>query len=572
MNQPAAAKKVSKPAGPPAKHYVCFRLVDLQNSPVGARRYTLEWTDVGATAPTRREGVTGADGRTLKITTLGQVAVSLAIAPPAGGQCRPVGQSVQSKPENKPFVVTVRLAFNATAITAPQSLEHCETLTLRQGKQRVKYVINNVTTVGPYKSNLRWLPYIVVDVDTLEVLHAGQSAGHPALFSGTNSQVSTAEINVDGVREVGVVLGAAANGDWDLWRKNSEDLVMYRVRPESDGLTTVVVTEKKELDEDRAVAVLTRVTASGKLRAATLNGRVWAACTRTYSLQEIGVWITGNLTLPDPNGDLTSWYEVARPSLLQIDWAEQHGKISNIRAAEYRRDLSISPSIAARSLPPLRMQLKWSELLGPLYSNEIVNVASPARSYCQGGEIIIAPLNLTLKLLNNFCDNAGRYAGTPQAEVVAKNHPYVYMMLLSACAEAGVNSVTVSGMWRPMLGSVMHKRGDALDIVKVDALGDRLPEFGFNGSNVAGNALAKRFNKFLHDHRYADPKQHIYISDEYSHPSDSSHDDHLHITCNSRLSLMGRDHAGYRAAGDPGSPFPPPFSPDIPGMDRPWLV
>lgn len=143
---------------------------------------------------------------------------------------------------------------------------------------------------------------------------------------------------------------------------------------------------------------------------------------------------------------------------------------------------------------------------------------------------------------------------------------------VSACAEAGVNFVEISGMWRPMLGSVLHKRGDALDIVAVDAGDDRLPEFKFRNNNVRGDALAKRFSALLHDHRYADAGQHIYKFDDYPHGADGDHWHHLHITCNSRRVLEVRDLAGFRAPGDPDVLFPPAVSCDIGGMERPWLV
>ncbi|WP_156455772.1 MULTISPECIES: hypothetical protein [Stenotrophomonas] len=581
MNQPAAAP-ANRPAPPPAPHYLCFRVVDMQNSMIAGRRYTLEWTDVGAQEASRREGTTAADGRTIKITTRGQVAVSVAIAPPSGGQCRSVGQSVQSKPENKPFVATVRLTFNATATTAPQSENHCETLTLRQGRQRVKYVINNVPRVpdgGGWQDNhLKNLPYLIVDANTFEVLHAGKGLNEPAKFTGSKTQVSTVEIAVDGVASVGIVFGAVANGDWDEWRRDPANMVIYRLRPAAEGLTTVTITETTSLRLDLSIVDLLATEGNGLQRTAILNGKVWALCTRSYSVQGIRALITGNLTLPDEDGSLGAWYQVARPSRGQIDWAEQHGKINAGQAAEYRTALTLPAAVLAANaaaLPsPLRMQLSWSELLEPFYSGQIVNVPLPNRAFSQGGEIIIAPLDLTLKLQVGFCDNAGRYTGLSQVEIVAKNHPYIYMMLLSACAEAGVNKVEISGMWRPMLGSCLHKLGDALDIVAVDARNDRLAEFQFNRNRVANNALARRFNTLLYEHRYANSAQHIYQFDEYPHSADGHHLNHLHITCMSRRALDPRDTAGYIGPNQQGALTPPSVFPEANGRgdERPWLT
>ena len=581
MNQPAAAP-ANRPAPPPAPQYLCFRVVDMRNNMIAGRGYTLEWTDVGAQEASRREGTTAADGRTIKITTRGQVAVSLAIAPPSGGQCRSVGQSVQSKPENKPFVATVRLTFNATATTAPQSENHCETLTLRQGRQRVKYVINNVPRVpdgaGWQDNHLKNLPYLIVDANTLEVLHAGKGLNEPAKFTGSNTQVSTVEVAVDGVALVGIVLGAAANGEWDEWRRGWANLVMYTLKPEAEGLTTVTITETMALTANPRSERWLVANGIGPQRTAILGGEAWAIYTRSYSMQDISTRITGNLTLPDQDGNPSALYQVARPRTAQIDWAEQHGKISAGQAAVYRTALTLpAAAIAANTAalpPPLRMQLSWSELLEPLYSGQIVNVPSPERRFSQGGEIIIAPLDLTLKLQVGFCDNAGRSTGLSQAQIVAKNHPYIYMMLLSACAEAGVNKVEISGMWRPMLGSCLHKLGDALDIVAVDARNDRLAEFRFNNNRVANNALARRFNTLLYEHRYANSAQHIYQFDEYPHSADGRHVNHLHITCMSRRALDLRDTAGYIGPNQQRQLMVPVVFPEVNGRGaaRPWLI
>ncbi|MBN6152397.1 hypothetical protein JR065_18820 [Xanthomonas sp. AmX2] len=554
----------------PAPHHLCFRLVDQQSTPIrDARRYTLTWTDQGATTATTREGTTNDQGRTEQIQTRGPVLVTLAIAPPAGGECRPVNQAVSSKPEGRYPVVTVRLAFNATTATMPQSQDHCETLTLRAGQQRVKYVIDNVDTIRnngrDYATYLTNFPYLIVDAATLEVLHAGTTRTEPARFTGNRSQVQTAEVAVDGVARVGIVLGAAANGDEQRWRDDAANLVMYRVVPAAEGLTTVTITERAaEGPEPQENQVLTALAAqSPSVHTGDLNGRVWRTFTRSYGMADIRRWITGQLTL-DVQGGITTWYEIAQPSERQIAWAEQHGQISPEQAAQYRnappqprnpgRDQGAPPP------PALRMQLEWADLLDPIYSGQIENIPQPNRRRSQGGDIIIPPLDLTIRLAPGFSDNAEEITGLNQAQVLTHNHPFVYMMLLSACAQAGVTHVKIVGSWRPMLGSILHKLGDALDITEVDSRPDRLPAFTFNGSHVRNNALADRFGSLLHDHRYARPDQHIYVGDDYPHTSDASHNNHLHITCNSRVALQPRDLAGYRGAADPpaqpGRPLP----------------
>ncbi len=577
---------------PPAAHFLCVRLVDQQNRIIDAgRRYTLAWTDSGATTPTTREGTTGTDGRTAQIHTRGGVPVTLSIAPPAGGQCRPVAQSITSKPATRHPVVTVRLAFNATATTAPQSQEHCETLTLRAGQQRVKYVINNVPTVRnggtDYASYLSNFPYLIVDAETLEVLHAGTVRTEPARFSGSRTQVQTAEVAVDGVKIVGIVLGGTANGDPQRWRDEARDLVMYRVRPAPQGLTTVTITEQAEEGEppEDNNPLTTVHDVSPAQRTAILNGLAWRTFTRRYTMADLRAWINGRLTLDTPQG-ITTWYEIAQPSERQIAWAQQNGRITAQQAASYRYALAHpqAPLTAEQQRqrqqipdgirspeppPPLRLQLDWADLLAPIYTGQIGNIPDPNREFSQGGDILIDPLDLTIRLQNDFCDNAGQTTGATQAEVLTHNHPYLYMMLLSACAQADVHHVRIVGSWRPMLGSILHKLGDALDVTEVDNHRDRLPMFTFNGAHVRNNALANRFNTLLYEHRYARAAQHIYYGDDYTHGSDGSHRNHLHITCNSRVALDARDLAGYRGPADPANVPAMPQPGQLPGWQQP---
>ncbi len=568
-----------------AIHYLAFRLVDQQSRAIeDRRRYTLTWTDTGATRPTVREGTTGRDGRTVQIETRGAVPVTLAIAPPSGGECRPVARSVTSKPDTRHPVVTVRLTFNATATTAPQAQDHCETLTLRAGQQQVKYIINNVPTVmnggRSYQSYLRNFPYLIVDADTLEVLGSGNTRDQPARFSGSRHQVETAATPVDGVKSVGIVLGGAANDDPQRWRENRDTLVMYRVVPASEGLTTVTITELAEIGARlEAGEPLTGTTAASTRRhTGTLNGRVWRTFTQRYTMPDIRAWITGCLTLDTPDGTATH-YQITQPSEPQIAWAERHGQISQRQATAYRYALrhgltplsseerrqweQIPIGIRQREAPPpLWLELPWADLLEPIYTGQFEKITDPSRRRSKGGDIVIPPLGLTLHFQPGFSDNAEEFAVEGQENVLAHNHPYVYMMLLDACAQSGATDVTIVGSWRPMLGSILHKLGDALDITLVDSSHDELAAFAFSGGHVRNNALANRFNTLLYNHRYARSAQHIYYGDDYPHGADGSHRNHLHITCNSRVSLEARDTAGYVGTADNGHHAPWPTSPN----------
>lgn len=594
---------------PTAPHFLCFRLVDAQSSPIkNGRQYALTWTDTGATSETSYSGTTDANGRTSEIQTVGAVAVRLAIAPPAGGECQPVGHSVTSKAKDKNRIVTVRLAFAAITATAPKSQNHCETLTLRSGKQRVKYLINNVPRVlngGEYYSSyLGSFPYLIVDADTLEVLHSGTTQDQPAKFTGSKTQVSTVEVAVDGVTSVGIILGGAANGDPQRWKDEAGDLVMYRVKPAPEGLTTVTITEKAEVGEEpQTDRALTEVEIKPiNTGSSILNGLTWRTFTRSYSMEDIRKDITGVLTLDTPSG-ITTWYEIENPTATQIDWALTRAKISAAQAARYH-DILENPSTTPFEArhndwlqvpesirgpeplpppPPLRLQLAWAELLEPIYTGAFDGGYDEEQT-SPGGSIVIHPLGLEIELKSGFSDNAEEIAGINQKQVLTHNHPYIYMMLLSACAQVGATHVKIVGSWRPMLGSILHKLGDALDVTEVDNKHDQLAMFTFSGSHVRNNDLAKRFNTALYDHRYARATQHIYYGDDYLHGSDNYHKNHLHITCNSRDPLHERDTSGYRGPADPEfesnpalvaptrAPAPGPELPNYmnPLPSRPW--
>jgi hypothetical protein len=134
------------------------------------------------------------------------------------------------------------------------------------------------------------------------------------------------------------------------------------------------------------------------------------------------------------------------------------------------------------------------------------------------------------------CKNAAIVAKPIKKEdVLRRTHPFTYQLALDCAYQCHVTAMTLSSTWRPMLGSVLHKLGDALDITQIDDADDELKAFVFNRAAV--DSLADRFTRLVSKHPLAKPNATYYAYDhiEYADVNaapDQQHTDHLHITAN----------------------------------------
>ena len=555
-------------------HHIQFTLVDDNLDVIKQpRAYQLSWTPAGEKQATTIKGMTDAAGQTQRVQTAGPVVVTLEIAPPDGGPCEMVG-STTTRPLAKQASVRVQLQFSGQATSQLKQNQACAQLTVREGKQRIQYVINNLPKYKTYKTYLQNLPYFIVNADTLEVLSdSAQAPKEAPRMQGTQTQVSTAVVHVDGIKEVGLVLGSATD-DRSRWK--AKNLVFYKVTPKESGLTQIIINEFGEVGIPAVDAVKVNDFKT------TLNGNVWAQMCRSFTVADVQAMLPGGLNI-----------SAAQPTDMQIDYARARGVITDAQAQAYkaqrlaRHDAATQTRPAgkaefpqAKPLPPLQYWCNWAELLEPIYAGHIVDSEPPnpqipdidpktkkqkldpktkkpltAQKYTgkvyqklvlQGeGKIIIRPLGLTLALAGPistggepFAENAQEITGLSKAAVMAKTHPFTYLAVLEACHDCAVHYLRIGCTWRPMIGSVFHKLGDAIDIGKIDSEADAAPAFTFLNATV--DTLADKFTRALDGHRYAKANGTIYNRDHL--PTNAPrHDDHLHFTADRLKQVCQQD-------------------------------
>lgn len=586
-------KSASKAKAQINTHHIQFLLVDDKlTAIIEPRPYKISWTPKGEKLTSIVEGTTDAKGHTQLIQTHGQVAVTLEIAPPNDNKCEMIGTTT-TRPINKRAEVRVQLQFSGQAVSQVKPSQTCAQLTVREGKQRIQYVINNLSKYKTYANYLKSLPYFIVNADTLEVISdLSEPPKEAPKMVGSNTQVSTAIVSVDGIKRVGLVLGSATD-DPMRWREDNKALVFYKVEPKDTGLTQIVINEIGEAGVDFTDA--TKVTDFKS----TLNGNVWAKMCRTYTGQDIKAMLPGGLSI-----------STKTPTEMQIDYALQQGHITQDQAIAYKADrtkrieaakkLEPTPKPKAKStngtdhknatakeqpLPELQYWCSWAELLGPIYTGQIedgtppnpqIPVVDPKTKKqkidpdtkkpltrnqfsddkyieltAQGeGKIIIRPLGLTLELSGvistggePFAQNAQEITELGKAAIMAKTHPFTYLAMLESCHDCGVHYVRIGCTWRPMIGSVFHKLGDAIDIGKIDSENDAAKAFTFLNTKV--DVLADKFTRSLNGHRYAKAGSTIYNFDNL--PANAPfHDNHLHFTADRLKPVAEQDKTPKR--------------------------
>lgn len=573
-----AAPKANPKTAPPPQHHLQFGLVAPNFAPITeARQYKVSWTNVGEKTLQTVAGSTDGQGLTQLITTVGKVPVTLEIAPPEGSDCKIVG-SANAKPLAHKPLVRVQLQMAAKATSAPKPANACEQVVVREGKQQIRFEIHNVkrytsrTSGTSYPNYLKELPYLIVDATKMEVIGSTLVPNETAhKMKGDNGSVATETVNVDGVEKVGLVLGSATDSP-DIWKSEGGALILYKTVPKESGLTTVVIREVPETGS------LSGGVASAESFTGKLNGAVWNLICRSYTVDDVQRILPGSLEIVVP------W-----PTPMQINYAARRDLIDEAKAAAYREAYDARQVLikAGKKLPdkptlsPLTYACTWVELLRPIYEGQIENaepgnpdvpVIDPKTKKQQvdpktkqpvtkkkfpdetkfealqqqgDGQILIPALGLTLELSGSItglgepmAQNAQEVTGRPKGEVIAKTHPYAYLALLESCMDCGVSYVQINCTWRPMIGSVLHKLGDALDIGRIDNGTDNLRIFAFLNAQV--DDLADRFTKAMNNHRYAAAGLTIYNHDNL--PANAPfHHNHLHFTANRLKPLAEQD-------------------------------
>lgn len=496
----------------PAQCHLQVMLVDAQFAAITEpHQYKFTWTNLGENALQEEAGSTDSKGLTSIINTKGQVNVTVEITQPDGDKPETIVTTTKALTQ-KP-VKRLQMSFSAQALTALKQTNKVETLTVREGKQQVQYVISRYTGNS---SKISGLPYLVVDADTMEVItDLSRPSGKASALPATGR---TEIINVDGIKKVGLVLGNSTD-EASYWQKKANDVVLYKVAPKASGLTTVVITELAEIGDSYASE------STVKDFKARLTGSVWAKFSRTYSLIDLGRILPGGL----------------RISVASKDMVRRMYASGLMTKSQY--DQFVSKQSAPKK--PLEHRLEatipWVDLLAPIYSDQIVFATGDFPVSARGGgHLFIPQIAFTIRLDDDFCKNANTITGLQPGAVLAKTHPYAYMALLEVSHSLNVTSAMLSSTWRPMYGSRLHKLGDALDITKIDVIDDALGEFAYN--NRIEDSIAEKFTSGLKGHRYAKSGA-IYYNFSASAGNMANHDDHLHFTADRLKLLAEQDQA-----------------------------
>ena len=130
--------------------------------------------------------------------------------------------------------------------------------------------------------------------------------------------MQTDVVNVDGVQEVGLVLGAAT--DPKLWKDTAKGLILYKVKPQAEGLTGVTITEEQayEVAYAASMSAATPVPDKPGQYRARMNGNVWSHITHRYTMDEVAALLSGHLSITDDQGNTVKPLRVSRPSEMQI--------------------------------------------------------------------------------------------------------------------------------------------------------------------------------------------------------------------------------------------------------------
>ena len=116
---------------------------------------------------------------------------------------------------------------------------------------------------------------------------------------------------------------------------------------------------------------------------------------------------------------------------------------------------------------------------------------------------------------------------------------------LEAAHECSVHYILIAGTWRPMLGSVLHKLGDGIDIRKIDSENDKAPAYTYMKTV---DDLAKRFNQAIKQHRYIKAER-VFFNKDPNLEQQPFHDDHMHVTADRIKPVEERDQKRPAANG-----------------------
>jgi hypothetical protein len=373
-----------------------------------------------------------------------------------------------------------------------------------------------------------------------------------------NFTTFTAEIPED-VEEVVIYLG---NDTYSKRRLHP----LFKVKPNEQGITVVKIyeTHKKSLDKKREKTPADYpIAAQGQTTSKTeslfvgyLTGDVWKELSYAFSATDV-IRLCTKSTLKRKFATDRGRSEIspANPAATPLDFTSFRPPtmtIDNTRVVSNRRiddnfllqSQSENPANAGvqTNAKPLKdgedetLEITdWSKVLEPVYSGLIQGLSGTTRSdFTCHVDLPIVNLRL-LYQAGSFNNALGAGENVTIADVLKRTHPLAYKGIVEAAWEAGIDVVTMSSTWRPMLGSILHRMGVSIDVVFVDDLDDRdskknqIKAFKVHlNSGKSPSSLYSSFQTHIFDDKEdlggfkADPWK--------RKPTDNLHKNHLHIS------------------------------------------
>lgn len=366
----------------------------------------------------------------------------------------------------------------------------------------------------------------------------------------------TAEIPED-IEEVVIYLGNDAYAKRRLHP-------LFKVKPNEQGITVVKIyeTHKKSLDKKRAksptdypeAAQSQTISKTESLFVGYLTGDVWKEFSYEFNTADV-TRLCKKSTLKRKFATDIGRNEISpsNPAAAPLDFTSFRPlpmAIDNTRVVSSRKIddnfllQSQSQNLTAANTVenPLNhgeeetLEITdWSKVLAPIYSGQIQGLTGTDRATftCH---VDLPILNVRLLYQAKSFNNAlGAGENVTIADVLKRTHPSAYKGVAEAAWQAGIEIVTLSSTWRPMLGSILHRMGVSVDVVFVDDLDDRdgkknkIKAFKVHlDSGKSPSALYSAFQTHIFEDKEdldgfkADPWK--------RKPTDNLHKNHLHVS------------------------------------------
>jgi hypothetical protein len=338
-------------------------------------------------------------------------------------------------------------------------------------------------------SNLKNLPYIIASAtDKTKILTSNPKKKNPkskisfVQLTGTKPLFNTETVNLpDDVEDVVIYMG---NDAYETRRLHP----LFKVTPNEQGVTIVTIYEtyksvlynlQKPKNSEKTYPkadhnVLAKLSATQYV--GYLTGDVWKELTYAFEAEDIARFCKANTLTRKFAEDRGR--NIIKPQIIPTEATENTKLLSNGQA------VAVSPATTISETSDPAKPLKkgeeesleitdWEQVLQPIYSGEIQDLkGKDFKTYTCHIDLPVVNIRL-IYAIGAFRNAIGSGEHVTIADVLKRTHPLAYKGVIEAAWKSGVDVLSLSSTWRPMLGSILHRMGVAIDVTSVDDLDDR---------------------------------------------------------------------------------------------------